>query len=83
MNADQRADKLLSESRVHVLEADSIHIIAHVIGDEGVYRTTVWVDGRGLGKSCTCPNASFHPHSPRCSHTRALLRIFHPARLEP
>ena len=80
MNADQRADALLTQSRVHILSADPSRITAHIVGDEHTYLTELWVQGREVMRSCTCTNADYHPAAPRCAHCRALSRVWHPVR---
>lgn len=65
-NARTKADRLLLEGRVVILEAGRYGVVAKVRGEGHVYRTA-WQFGAW---SCDCP-----ARTPNCSHLHALRRV--------
>jgi uncharacterized Zn finger protein len=79
----KRADKanhLLTESRVRILAADEEFCNADVQGDSDTYRVNVYRDEQGRTiRECTCPySTQFHPIKADCSHVRAVQKVWKP-----
>lgn len=79
MNREQKAELLLTERRVRILQADESSVVADVLGDSALYRVSAYRQGSALIKECTCAyTRQHHPYAADCSHVLAVLHVWHP-----
>lgn len=68
-SAFQIAQKYLTESRVHIVEADDARITSTLIGNSGLYEQTIRLKDGHLLSKCSCSL----PEEPMCRHCIAVL----------
>ena len=74
---EQKARRLLLTGKIQIIRVSGKFIEARIIGDNGIYQTTIW-DG---AYSCSCP----YPHrtaKKECSHAKSLRIIWKPQKLK-
>jgi len=79
VNRDDKAQRILTARGVRILAADEQSVVADVTGDHGIYRVTIYTEGRRTVRECSCPySTEYHPIAVDCSHTRAVMYVWRP-----